>query len=106
MPLLCIANGYEVVVSRPNFVSQSNPGPDSNTLILNCRNQDSQLVTDPVFYLNDTEEDLRDLLGSDNYRMRPNELVFTITRELEGNYFCGPDQSSASTSEGKLLVGK
>ena len=100
------STGYEVLVSRPYFVSSSDPGPDSNILILSCHDQHSQLVETPVFYLNDTKEDLRDLLGSENYVVRSHELTFTITRELEGNFLCGPDQASANTNEGTPLVGK
>ena len=100
------STGYEVLVSRPYFVSSSDPGPDSNILILSCRDQHSQPVENPVFYLNDTKEELRDHLGSENYRVRSNELTFTITREWEGNFLCGPDQASANTSEGTPLVGE
>ena len=92
-----------VLVTRAN----SWPAPDSNNVTLMCRDEFSLEVTNPVFYLNDTRQDLRDLLGSENYREMTNSLTFAITRELEGNYFCGREgQSSVISNEGAPLIGK
>ena len=72
-----------------------------------CRDEFSLEVVNPVFYLNSTRNELRDLLGSENYREGTNSLTFTITRALEGDYFCGREgQSSVISSEGAPLIGK
>ena len=78
---------------------------DSNDLTLNCRRRsDSQENPDFPFWLNNTEQDIRQKLGVGNFIQSSSGLSFKITRDLEGNYFCGPDQSN--TSPQVSLVGE
>ena len=79
-----------------------------NTLILECRNQGtSEKLENPAFYLNDTQEDLREKLGTDFvFDESSNNGEFEITRALEGNYFCAPQGLSVINLSPTLLVGK
>ena len=78
---------------------------DSNDLTLNCRRRsDSQDNPGSPFWLNDTQQDIRQILGVGNYIEISTGLSFKITRELEGNYFCGPNEFS--TSQQVPLVGE
>ena len=118
-PILLLAVLF-VVPSLPGCNSQTTyqlipvrPFPDDpvllNTVQLECRDQDSNNlpVEDAMFWVDNTDRDLRDLLrdkGSDPRSIGASTFQFTITRSLEGRYFCGPDVYQ--TSPMKRLIGK
>ena len=91
------SNEYQLIPSRDFF--NGVPQSDSNVLRLNCRLvAESQDHPDLPFWLNDTQQDIRQLLrlGEEEYTQTSSGLTFEITRELEGNYFCGPNQFNTS----------
>ena len=105
-PTLLLAVGSLFVPSLPGCSSQTyqlipaRPFPDDpvllNTVQLQCRDQDSNNlpVEDAMFWVDNTDRDLRDLLrdqGSASRSIGASTFQFTITRSLEGRYFCGPD---------------
>ena len=94
----CKSQSFKVVVYNRH----------DNTLTLECRNQDTtEKLTTPVFYLNNTQENLRERLGTDFvFDERSNNAIFEITRALEGNYFCAPQGLSVIQLSPTLLVGE
>ncbi len=84
-------------------------GGNINRLTLQCvdgRSTRSTDYTNIFFWINNTQRDLRDILGRDDSQTLRSSTWFTfvITQELEGFYFCGSDVNN--TSEMIPLTGK
>ena len=106
-PTLLLAVGSLFVLSLPGCNSQYYqliverllPGDPVflNTVRLQCRDQadlNNLPVEDAMFWVGNTTRDLRDLLreeGISSQNIGIDRFQFTITRSLEGRYFCGPD---------------
>lgn len=98
---LCLCQEDFEVINIQRF------GPGMNTIELECRsNLTGSAIPNAQFWLNEvsSRNELR-ALGI-TVTVRPNhQIVFQITQQLEGRFFCGEDLLTYGT-RGRRLVGE
>ncbi len=79
----------------------------SNEITLRCRDRFFDRISSARFWVNSTDQQLTELLSSSEYTIPTvGRFRFTITPELEGDYFCGPPGDPDTSSQGIRLIGQ
>lgn len=79
----------------------------SNDITLICRDQSYLAVENADFWVNSTNQQLTFRLPPMSYSIpTTGQFSFTITPELEGDYYCGRVNDTQFVSSGLTLVGE
>ena len=93
-------------LAQLQILNTGRTGAAGNNVQLECRDRQSGLsLTGASFWLNmiSPSQELRALIG--NVENSIGQINFTITRDLEGTYYCGRNEDDVSI-EGVQLIGE